>query len=94
MTYLAFLVATGFYLLVGPGGPLHGDAWYHALRRRVDAISPEAWLGFTLLVVVPCAVLGLVFAVLTELFGAAAQPRGEQHPGGAAAAPDLQLQRL
>ena len=72
MTYIAFLVATGFYLLVGPGGPLHNDAWYHALRRRVDAIAPEAWLGFTLLVVVPCAVLGLVFAVLTELFGAAA----------------------
>ena len=72
MTYLTFLVATGFFLLAGPGGPLHNDGWYLALRRRVAAISPDAWLNFTLLVIVPCAGLGLVFAILAEMFGAAA----------------------
>lgn len=72
MTYLAFLFATGLYFGLGPGGPLHGDQWYVALRRRVDAIEPDFWLGFILLVVVPCAALALVYAIFESLFGGAA----------------------
>lgn len=69
MSYLAFLAATGLYLWLGPGGPLHDDGWFRSLRRRVDAIEPEFWLGFTLLVVVPCAALALVYAVLAGVLG-------------------------
>ncbi len=72
MTYLAFLFATGLYFGLGPGGPLHSDGWYVALRRRVDAIEPDFWLGFILLVVVPCAALALVYAIFESLFGGAA----------------------
>ena len=72
MIYLAFLVATGLYLAMGSGGPLHNDHWYHALQRRVDAIEPDFWLGFVLMVVVPCAAFTLVYAISEEIFGAAA----------------------
>lgn len=72
MTYLAFLFATGLYLGLGPGGPLHRDTWYVALRRRVDAIEPDFWLGFILLVVVPCAALALFYALFEGVFGGAA----------------------
>ena len=72
MTFLAFILATGLYFTLGPGGPLHSDRWFHSLRRRVDAIEPEFWLGFVLMVVVPCAALALVYAILDELFGGAA----------------------
>jgi hypothetical protein len=49
MTYLAFLVATGLYLAIGSGGPLHNDRWYEALQGRVAALEPDFWLGFVLL---------------------------------------------
>ena len=72
MTYLAFLVATGLYLAIGSGGPLHNDRWYEALQGRVAALEPDFWLGFVLLVVVPCAGFTLVYAIFEEMFGAAA----------------------
>jgi AmpE protein len=72
MTYLAFLIATGLYLAIGSGGPLHNDQWYQSLQRRVDALEPDFWLGFVLMVVVPCAAFTLVYAIFEEMFGAAA----------------------
>jgi len=72
MTYLAFLVATGLYLAIGSGGPLHSDHWYQSLQRRVEALEPDSWLEFVLLVVVPCAGFTLVYAASEEVFGAAA----------------------
>lgn len=71
MTYLAFIVATGFYFLLGSGGPLHNDRWFTTLQRRVDATEPPFWLGLTLLVVAPCIVLGLAWVTLSAMFGAA-----------------------
>lgn len=72
MSYLAFLFATGLYLALGAGGPLHHDGWFNIIKRRVDAIEPDLWLGFVLLVVVPSAVLALVYGILEQIFGAAA----------------------
>ncbi len=72
MIYLTFLFATGLYLGLGPGGPLHNDGWFSKLQRRVDAIRPDFWFGFVLLVVVPCVVIALLYSVLEQLFGAAA----------------------
>ncbi len=72
MTYIAFLAATLLYFSVGPGGPLHNDRWFHALRGRVDALEPDFWMGFVLLVVVPCAAFALVYGLLQEMFGEAA----------------------
>ena len=72
MTYLAFLFATGLYYGLGPGGPLHKDAWFVAMRGRVEAIEPDFWLGFVLLVVVPSAFVALVYGVAESLVGSAA----------------------
>ena len=72
MTYLAFLVATGLYLAIGSGGPLHNDQWYDSFQSRVEAVEPDFWLRFVLLVVVPCAGFTLAYAVFEEMFGAAA----------------------
>lgn len=72
MTYLAFLFATGLYAGLGPGGPLHRDNWYLALRRRVDAIEPDFWVGFVLLIIVPCAALALFYGLVQSIFGGAA----------------------
>lgn len=72
MIYLAFIIATGLYFLLGSGGPLHSDGWFRTLQRRVDATEPPFWLGFVLLVVVPCAVLGLLWVMLSAVFGSAA----------------------
>ena len=72
MTYLAFLFATGLYYGLGPGGPLHRDDWFDALRGRVDAIEPDFWVGFALLVVVPSALIALIYGLVESLFGGAA----------------------
>jgi len=72
VTYLAFLFATGLYYGLGPGGPLHRDDWFDALRGRVDAIEPDFWVGFALLVVVPSAVIALIYGLVESLFGGAA----------------------
>ncbi len=72
MTYLAFIVATGLYVSLGPGGPLHHDRWFRSLQQRVDALEPDFWLGFVLLVAVPCALFGLIYIIAADLFGGAA----------------------
>lgn len=72
MSYLAFIAATGLYVLLGPGGPLHQDGWFRALQQRVDALEPDFWLGFVLLVVTPCALFGLIYMLAAGLFGGAA----------------------
>ncbi len=72
MTYLAFLAATLCYLFLGPGGPLHRDGWFALLQRRVEALEPEFWLGFFLLVVIPSAAFALLYSLAEQIFGAAA----------------------
>ena len=72
MTYLAFLAATLCYLFLGPGGPLHRDGWFSLLQRRVEALEPEFWLGFFLLVVIPSAAFALLYSLAEQIFGAAA----------------------
>ncbi len=72
MTYLAFILATGLYYLLGSGGPLHSDGWFTTLQKRVDATAPPFWLGLFLLVIMPCLVLGAVYLMLEGIFGAAA----------------------
>ena len=53
MSYLIFIVAVGLFALLGAGGPLHGDRWFHALSRRVDAIELDLWLSLVLRVGAP-----------------------------------------
>ena len=72
MTYLAFLFATGLLMLLGPGGPVHRDDWFRQLQQRVDAIEPQFWLGFVLLIVAPSVLMALVFSMLQVVFGGAA----------------------
>ena len=43
MSYLIFIVAVGLFALLGAGGPLHGDRWFYALSRRVDAVELDLW---------------------------------------------------
>lgn len=72
MTYLAFLFATGLLMLLGPGGPVHRDDWFRQLQQRVDAIEPQFWLGFVLLIVAPSVLMALVFSMLEVVIGGAA----------------------
>lgn len=69
MIYLAFILATGAYVFLGTGGPLHSDNWLAALRRRVAAIEPESWLLQVLLVLVPSAAFTLLYAFAIALAG-------------------------
>ena len=53
MSYLIFIVAVGLFALLGAGGPLHGDRWFHALSRRVDAVKLDLWPSLALRVGAP-----------------------------------------
>ncbi|EED35470.1 hypothetical protein NOR51B_1416 [Luminiphilus syltensis NOR5-1B] len=72
MSYLAFIVATGFLVLLGPGGPLHSDGWFRSLQARVDALEPDLWFGFFLMVVAPCVGFAVLYAIVDGVFGDAA----------------------
>ncbi len=48
MSYLVFIVAVGLFALFGGGGPLHRDAWFEPMMRRIDALALEPPLSLTL----------------------------------------------
>ena len=53
MSYLIFIFAVGLFALLGAGGPLHGDRWFYALSRRVDAVELDLWPSLALRVGAP-----------------------------------------
>ena len=73
MSYLIFIVAVGLYALLGAGGPLHGDRWFHALSRRVDAIELDLWPSLVLRVGAPLLAGVTVLWVLEAFLGGLAE---------------------
>ena len=73
MSYLIFIVAVGLFALLGAGGPLHGDRWFHALSRRVDAIELDLWPSLALRVGAPVLAGLIALAVLEAVLGGLAE---------------------
>ena len=73
MSYLIFIVAVGLFALLGAGGPLHGDRWFHALSRRVDAIELDLWPSLVLRVGAPLLAGVTVLWVLEAFLGGLAE---------------------
>ena len=71
LAFLTFIVATGLYWFMGPGGPLHSIDVQSPFRAQVDAESSSnarlLWL-----VGAPTAIFVIALAILEEMFGGAA----------------------
>ena len=73
MSYLIFIVAVGLFALLGAGGPLHGDRWFYALSRRVDAIELDLWPSLALRVGAPLLAGAVVLWILEAFLGGLAE---------------------
>jgi len=73
VSYLTFIVAVGLFALLGAGGPLHSDRWFHALSRRVDAVELDLWPSLALRVGAPLLAGALVLWVLKAFLGGLAE---------------------
>ena len=73
MSYLIFIVAVGLFELLGAGGPLHGDRWFHALSRRVDAVELDLWPSLVLRVGAPLLAGATLLWVLEAFLGGLAE---------------------
>jgi len=69
VSYLVFIVAVGLFALFGGGGPLHRDAWFEPMMRRIDALALEPPLSLTLRVAVPLFIFLCLFGLLGVLLG-------------------------
>ena len=71
LAFLTFIVATGLYWFMGPGGPLHSIDVQSPFRAQVDAESSSnarlLWL-----VGAPTAIFVIAFTILEKMFGGAA----------------------
>ena len=71
LAFLSFIVATGLYWFMGPGGPLHSIDLQTAFKAKIDEQSgPNAALIW--LVGIPTAAFAVTFIILEDLFGGAA----------------------
>jgi len=73
VSYLIFIVAVGLYELLGAGGPLHNDRWFHALSRRVDAVELDFWPSLVLRVGAPLLAGATVVWILEAFMGGLAE---------------------
>jgi len=73
VSYLIFIVAVSLFALLGAGGPLHGDRWFLALSRRVDAIELDLWPSLALRVGAPVLAGVIVLAVFEAVLGGLAE---------------------
>ena len=71
LAFLTFIVATGLYWFMGPGGPLHSIDVQSPFQAQVDAESSSNSL-LLWLVGAPTAIFVIVFTILEGLFGGAA----------------------
>lgn len=71
LAFLTFIVATGLYWFMGPGGPLHSIDVLSPFQAQVDAESSSnarlLWL-----VGAPTAIFAIAFTILEGMFGGAA----------------------
>jgi len=73
LAFLSFIVATGLYWLMGPGGPLHSIDFLSFFRSQIseeeEGSSTRAAL---ILVVAPSVLFALLYILVESAFGAAA----------------------
>ena len=73
LAFLSFIVATGLYWLMGPGGPLHSIDFLSFFRSQIseeeEGSSTRAAL---ILVVAPSVLFALLYVLVESAFGAAA----------------------
>ncbi|GIR90146.1 MAG: hypothetical protein CM15mP89_1510 [Gammaproteobacteria bacterium] len=77
MSYLTFIVAVGLFALLGAGGPLHSDRWFHALSRRVDAVELDLWPSLALRVGAPLLAGALVLGFWRPFWAASLRRCGD-----------------
>ena len=71
LAFLSFMVATGLYWFMGPGGPLHAIDVQSPFRAQIDDAS-RANSVLLWLVGAPTAVFAVLFMISEGLFGGAA----------------------
>jgi AmpE protein len=73
VAFLSFIVATGLYWLMGPGGPLHSIDFLSIFRSQIseeeEGTSTRAAL---ILVVAPLVLFALLYILVEGVFGSAA----------------------
>ena len=73
LAFLSFIVATGFYWLLGPGGPLHSIDFLSVFRSQIsDEEEGSSTRSALILVVAPSVVFALVYILVEGVFGGAA----------------------
>lgn len=73
LAFLSFIVATGFYWLLGPGGPLHSIDFLSVFRSQIsDEEEGSSTRSALILVVAPSVVFALVYILVERVFGGAA----------------------
>ncbi len=73
LAFLSFIVATGLYWLMGPGGPLHSIDFLSVFRSQIsDEEEGSSTRSALILVVAPSVVFALLYIVVEGVFGGAA----------------------
>jgi AmpE protein len=72
LAFLSFIVATGLYWLMGPGGPLHSIDFLSVFRSQISDDEGSSTRSALILVVAPSVVFALLYILLEGVFGAAA----------------------
>ena len=73
LAFLSFIVATGLYWLVGPGGPLHSIDFLSVFRSQIsEEEEGPSTRSALILVVVPSVLFALLYVLIEGVFGGAA----------------------
>ena len=73
LAFLSFIVATGLYWLMGPGGPLHSIDFLSVFRSRIsDEEEGPSTRSALILVVAPSVVFALLYILVEGIFGGVA----------------------
>ncbi|MEC7610351.1 MAG: hypothetical protein VX814_01065, partial [Pseudomonadota bacterium] len=73
LAFLSFIVATGLYWLMGPGGPLHSIDFLSVFRSQIsDEEEGPSTRSALILVVAPSVLFALLYILVEGVFGAAA----------------------
>ena len=72
LAFLSFIVATGLYWLMGPGGPLHSFDFLSVFRSQIsEEEAGSSTRSALILVVAPSVVFALVYILVESVFGSA-----------------------
>ena len=73
LAFLSFIVATGLYWLMGPGGPLHSIDFLSVFRSQIrDEEEGSSTRAALILVVAPSVLFALLYVIVERAFGGTA----------------------